>query len=501
MSLSRRGVFVLVAAFSGFTINAWVSLRVRSPEPAIHDEFSYLLAADTFAQGRLTNPTHPLWRHFESFHIIHEPSYQSKYPPGQAMVLALGQGVGGHPRVGLWLSMAAAAAALCWMLQGWIPSRWAFAGVLVWLLHPKFTAWWGQTYWGGAVAMTGGALVFGAVPRLCRPRPRAVDAVALACGMVVLAWTRPFEGIVAGIPALAVVANAVRAAPDRREAVARVVAPIALIGAVGIAWLGYYNYRVTGDVFKLPYTVWADTYQSAGAVLRHQELIRYRGSAELGIVDELVRLASLYWMSIFWLPLLALPETLRSRRFRLALLVACIVVGVSVVVSKGWPHYSAPITCLVIALAARGLAVVYHTRVAGVSLRPLVVVFFCAQLVIMTRYFAEPPGALWSPSWHLDRVGVEQSLRSKPGKHLVVVRYAPDHNVHREWVYNRADIDASRVVWAREMDPGADHRLLDYFKDRTAWLVFADEDPPRFVRYETADEAQGMPARAVTSPR
>src|SRR5262245_23471309 len=87
------------------------------PPPSTHDEFAYLLAADTFAHGRLTNPPHQLWEHFETFHEIMQPTYAAKFPPAQGVALLTGRLLGA-PIIGAWGTDAIACAAMCWMIRG-----------------------------------------------------------------------------------------------------------------------------------------------------------------------------------------------------------------------------------------------------------------------------------------------------------------------------------------------------------------------------------------------
>jgi hypothetical protein len=116
----QRRLSVITVGLTALALRAALLPIHPIPHPLIPDEFSYLLSADTFAQGRLANPTPAMWTHFESLMIIVRPTYNSPYPPAAGLLMAAGQVLLGHPFWGVWLSAGLMCAAITWMLQAWV---------------------------------------------------------------------------------------------------------------------------------------------------------------------------------------------------------------------------------------------------------------------------------------------------------------------------------------------------------------------------------------------
>ncbi|MBK7950862.1 MAG: hypothetical protein IPK00_19405 [Deltaproteobacteria bacterium] len=482
---------------------------VRYPVPAVNDEFGYLLSADTFAHGRLANPSHPLWQHFETIGVSHQPAYIAKYPPATAAFLAIGQVVFGHPWWGQLLAYALAAAATAWMLRVWVGPRWALVGGVMVALHPNLQrfqfydyGWtnysWSHSYWGGAVAMLGAALVFGGVRRFVI-RPRFVDGLATAIGAALLMNSRPLEGLLICLPfGVVLLARLLRGRIEPAIFLRRLAAPGALVLLPLLVFMSLNNTATSGSPTRLVHQHYADQYGAAAEFLfqtprtppesyRNVEMARFylewvrpafdaRRSDPAEYFESRIRaFGKLFWtfFSTSWPALLAFPLLLRDRWFRLA--------GVSIAVSLALllttfdfhPHYAAPAAPLFFAVMTASAAQLLRlgrreSLVGRCILVPVVAITICIRL------WALPPAQEFEVTpkndWPRMRQFVVEELGRLPEKDLVLVSTRADHLMFQNWVHNGADLENGEVLFARDLGlPLRGNPIVDYYADRKLW--------------------------------
>jgi hypothetical protein len=497
------------------------------PSPDIYDEFGHLLVADTLRHLRLANPPHPLHQFFETFFVLQQPTYSSIYPLGQGLAMAFGRVIFGIPWAGVLLSTAAFCSLCYWMLRSWTTPLWALIGGLLAVCEFGPLNQWMNGYWGGAFSATAGCMVFGALPRL-REQAHSRDAGILGLGLGLQLLTRPYEFIFLFASAILFLF------PFRRITK---LAPTFLVLLPAMALMMLQNKQLTGRWTTLPYTLSQYQYGVPAGLtfqpnpvphndLTPQQQLDYKMQLAFGpsgpetIGTYLTRLAYRvrFYRFFFLVPLyLALPAfffAIREFRFAwIAFTLLLFALGVNF-----FPifqaHYIAAATCLFVVVSVIGLQQLSRLKIRGYPAgneAARVIVFLCAIhfifwyglhvldttdfSVAMRRY------ETWDVINHSNperRIDVNQQLAKIPGKLLVFVRYWPQHIFQDEWVYNEADVDRARIVWARDLGAGENQKLQRYYPDRTVWLLEPDARPPALTPYRAeppAPSPQSSPLR------
>jgi len=592
---AKQGLAVAAIGCASFLGCLAVACFLHEPVPRVPDEFSYLLMGDTIASGRVSNPAPSLPEFFETLDVLTRPVYVSKYFPAQGVFLALGEKLTGHFAVGVWIGSALACAAICWMLQAWVGPMGALLGGLLMMMQLGIYSYWSQTYWGGMVAALGGALFFGAARRLWAGF-KWQNTLWLGLGLVILATSRPLEGILACIPTSTVfLVRIFREQEWRTMALWRnVVLPASAVLFLGGAAFAAYNHKTTGSAWKPPYVLHEEQYQETPPFIfmplrapliygnpwlaynyHVREMRLYALQRTPARFTRLMtrKLATwwIFYCGVLLTAPLVLPGLLRTGRirwFQLGALVGLVIMGsvysptstrecalidllalaqvalLWIVFDDFWerlamvtlglllldtlfvkvpfPHYSAPIVCLVLFLQVEGMRRMWHwspqatspganraerrratrSQAKGQILFPWRGLAFLLPLMcaisLAIRVEARVAGwsedshgqdrnALLVSDWSVRRAELNDWLKKQTEPQLVFVHYSDRHVVGYEWVYNRADLRGSQVIWAHDL--GADHNrlLIQQLPGRKIWLLNADDSVPQLAPYsETA---------------
>lgn len=507
---NRRALAVATCAAVSMAPRLAVLRWLVPPEPIIPDEFSFILGAQTFALGRITNPAHPLWQHFESFHINLVPSYQTMYPPAPSLFLALGIAAGHNPWWGVWLSCGLMCAAICWALQPLIRPKYALlAGLYCAIKYGMFTQY-GDSYWGGSVSALGAAVTLGSFARLVKTR-RPVYTVPLAIGVALLANSRPFEGFLFAVP----IAIALLIWIYRTRSYIRVLAPTAALVGLVVFATAYYNYRSTGSATLMPYIANYHQYHFVRPFIgtgmtpephyRHYQMAKLfetwegrpgkiaetRKGVEFLTANKYKYYYAEHFAPLMLLALVGLGYALWSRRYGM-LSSTFLLVWVGLFAVVWWPlsSYPAPLLVSFFGLAFLGLRYLrtlrFRSHKAGYYwARGFVLVLLVASLLSYHDRFQFGKRLQWSfpIPWNIERERIIHQLEHSGGRHLLIVKYSRGlHAPYQEWVYNLPDIDREQVVFARSMGNAEDCRLMAYFSRRKIWYLYPDGAPwPQLV--------------------
>jgi hypothetical protein len=177
------------------------------------------------------------------------------------------------------------------------------------------------------------------------------------------------------------------------------------------------------------------------------------------------------------------------RRRRMLVIGACGGLFAVLIEGGASPHYLAPAAAVLVAIVVECCRHLRASRVYVVKFLPVAM-----ALVLTLRVGAQSVGLPYTQkvnfqSWccrvegNHNKARIAAELKAMPGDHLVFVRTKTDELNLLQWIYNDADIDASRIVWARDLGVDRNAELVRYYPGRQVWMVDPNVEPATCVKY------------------
>ena len=248
-------------------------VRLRDLPPAYHDEYSYLLQANTLLAGRLSYESHAeMPRLFDQMHVLNEGLFVSRYPIGTGTWIAIAIRFG-DPYWGHWLAGALAATFvfaigrelsgngvgfLAGMLTSLAPAMGIFSNLLL-AHHPT------------VMSLTFFAWMFVCFQKSRLPR----HAMLAGCGLAFAMLCRPMTAAGIGLPfgiwfAIYACRRQQKVASDGTSNSATTskwknIVALSLPMFAGFAVTAAQNLAITGSATKLPWQVYTEIYTPSHA--------------------------------------------------------------------------------------------------------------------------------------------------------------------------------------------------------------------------------------------
>lgn len=235
--------------------------------------------------------------------------------------------------------------------------------------------------------------------------------------------------------------------------------------------------EVVGFLLIIPLLCWSSTWFSREPRRRDVLLL---GLGSWAVIYALYNANGLY-RGIALLIVMAVSLRWRDGKYRLPLLLV-LGGGVATNLSSFYmENYFLPFVPALLVLIVTGLRNLHawdRVRGTGSSLGGFLVLGCGAMLLIQIG-----ASALGRPLYGRSDLGrfdfklfkepaeIANKLERVPGKHLILARHEDEGNSTRELVWNLADIDSQKIVWARDLKAEWSAAAANYYADRKVWLL------------------------------